>query len=127
MRHSRVLVIGYCQCVKKFTTYLILHQSLQKRSHFLGKTFDLMIKVLWANKNSFIYHIWANFVYFWPILESHWNKEATCPLNYYYFIVPCVLYTYIVWNIHYVYRKNQKLFSFSHWKYTFPTTEAKRP
>ena len=34
----------------------------------------------------------ANFAYFGPILESHWNKEATCPLLNY------TLYTYIVWN-----------------------------
>ena len=31
--HSMVLVIGYCQCVKKFTAYSLLHQSLKIRSH----------------------------------------------------------------------------------------------
>ena len=47
----------------------------------------------------------ANFAHFSPIFESHWNKRPTCQLNYFYYIVPYVLYIYIVWNICFVNRK----------------------
>ena len=45
--HSMVLVIGYC-------LFNIILPIIKNKVTFLGQDICLMIKVLWAHKNSFI-------------------------------------------------------------------------
>ena len=116
---------------EKIHSLLNIAPIIKNKVTFLGQDICPHDKSLLGTKKiiyiTYLGPFMANFAHFSPIFESHWNKRPTCPLNYFYYIVPYVLYIYIVWNICFVNRKNQKLLSFIHWKYTFPPEEAKRP
>ena len=109
---------------EKIHSLLNIAPIIKNKVTFLGQDICPRDKSLLGTKKliyiTYLGPFMANFAHFSPIFESHWNKRPTCPLNYFYYIVPYVLYIYIVWNICFVNRKNQKLLSFNHWKYTFP-------